>query len=137
MIYTAKDGKRFNNNIQGRKYDESLGALHRNSLADLAGARGGLAHQDAVTQHGLARKVTIEREGNGRHRVTAVMADGHKHTDVHPEAFRAHDIARELLGIEAPPAIQTHGRARSQPTGPKEDERVRKEDNREEDQYAH
>lgn len=136
MRYTAKDGKTFPNALQGRKYEESIGALQRNSLSDLAKARGGPSHKDDLAQHGLARKVTIERQGNGRTSVTAVMADGFKHESVHPETYRAHDIGRELLGIEPPPALQTHSKGRAQPQGPKEEERIRNEDNRvdEEDQ---
>ncbi len=130
MKYTAKDGKTFPNAIQGRKYDESIGGLKRDSLSDLAKARGGPSHSDDLAQHGFVKKVSIIREGNGRHKVEAVHQDGFKHQSVHPEAYRAHDIARELLGIEPPPALGTHSKARTQPRGPKEDERVAKEDSR-------
>ena len=140
-MWTAKDGHRFPSRLQLRKYEEAEGNLWRPSLTDtarrsaedVADARGGAAHEDAVRQHGLAKKVTITREGMGRHRIEAELADGTRHTSVHPEAFRAHDIAKELLGIEAPPAFQTSGRARSQPTGEKESDRIRREDGREEE----
>lgn len=133
MSATASDGKMFPSVSQARLYDEANGHLTRKSLADIEDAPGGPAHQDAIKHHGIAQKITIERVGNGRTRVESTHQDGFKHTSVHPETFRAHDIARELLGIEPPPALQTHSRARSQPTGPKEEERVRKEDNREEE----
>lgn len=141
MAYTAKDGHTFPSSIQLRKYEEAEGNLWRPSLTDsmarkgaeeVSDAPGGPSQEEAVRQHGLAKKVTITREGNGRHRIEAQMADGSSYTSVHPEAYRAHDIAKDLLGIEAPPAFQTAGRARSQPIGPKEEERIRWEDGREE-----
>ena len=130
MSYTAADGKRFASSIAGRRYDESNGVLVRKSLADIEDAPGGASHQDSMAHHGLARKVVIEREGNGRTRIEWEHADGTKGQMVHPETFRAHEMGRELLGIEAPPAVQTHGRSRSQPQGPKENERIKKEDGR-------
>lgn len=131
MSVKASDGKRFATVSQARRYEESIGNLQRTSLSDLAKARGGPSHQDDLNQHGFVKKLSIERDGNGRHKVTAVHNDGFKHQSVHPEAYRAHDIARELLGIEPPPALATHSRSRAQPRGPKEDERVAKEDSRE------
>lgn len=128
MSYKAKDGRHFTHPMQGRVYDQSLAAQGKENAGR---APGGAQHEDAIRQHGLASKVVIERVGNGRTRLTATHADGFKHTSVHPETYRAHDLGRELLGIEAPPALQTHSRARSQPRGPKEDERVALEDNRE------
>lgn len=128
MAYIAKDGRHFTHSMQGRAYDKSLAEEGQDKIKD---APGGPQHEEAVRAHGLAKKVIIERDGNGRTRLTATHADGFKHTSVHPEAYRAHDLGRELLGIEAPPGLQTHSRARSQPRGPKEDERVANEDNRE------
>jgi hypothetical protein len=127
MGYIATDGRHFTHPLQGRNYDRSLAEESEKQTKD---APGGPQHEEAVRQHGLAKKVVIERDGNGRTRLTATHADGFKHTSVHPEAYRAHDLGRELLGIEAPPALQTHSRARSQPRGPKEDERVAQEDSR-------
>lgn len=128
MAYKAKDGRSFTHPMQGQAYDRSLAEEGQQQTKD---APGGPQHEEAVRAHGLAKKVIIERDGNGRTRLTATHADGFKHTSVHPEAYRAHDLGRELLGIEAPPALQTHSRARSQPRGPKEDERVASEDHRE------
>jgi hypothetical protein len=131
MAYIAKDGRHFTHPLQGRTYDKSLAEEGHDQTKD---APGGPQHEEAVRAHGLASKIIIERGesvGNGRTRLTAIHADGFKHTSVHPEAYRAHDLGRELLGIEAPPALQTHSRARSQPRGPKEDERVAQEDSRE------
>lgn len=131
MAYKAKDGRTFTHPMQGQAYDRGLAEEGHDLTKE---APGGPQHEDAIRHHGLANKIIIERGpevGNGRTRLTAIHADGHKHTSVHPEAYRAHDLGRELLGIEAPPALQTHSRARSQPRGPKEDERVAKEDSRE------
>ena len=128
MAYKAKDGREFTHPMQGQAYDRGLAEEGQEQTKE---APGGPQHEDAIRQHGLASKVVIERDGNGRTRLTATHADGFKHTSVHPEAYRAHDLGRELLGIEAPPALQTHSRARSQPRGPKEDERIAQEDSRE------
>lgn len=128
MAYKAKDGRHFTHPMQGQAYDRGLADEGQEQTKE---APGGPQHEDAIRQHGLANKVVIERDGNGRTRLTATHADGFKHTSVHPEAYRAHDLGRELLGIEAPPALQTHSRARSQPRGPKEDERIAQEDSRE------
>lgn len=125
-MFKAKDGKEFGHPEQARLYDKSLDTKEN--------APGGPSHLHDLREHGPVKKITIERTGNGRHEVRAVHQDGFRSQSVHPEAFRAHEIARELLGIEPPPAIQTHSRARSQPTGPKEDERIRQEDGREEDE---
>ena len=109
----------------------------KNSLADKGKIDAGNAPADSVVghvkQHGLAMDVRIVREGNGRTRVTAKHQDGYVHNSVHPETYRALDIGKELLGIEPPPAVQTLGKSRAQPTGPKEDERVKREDNREDE----
>lgn len=109
------------------------GQVHDRWLRESQKAPGGPSHKDSLDQHGFVKDVRIVREGNGRHRVTAIHQDGTKYTSVQPEAYRAHEIARELLGIEPPPAVATHSRARSHPQGPKEDERIRKEDSREEE----
>lgn len=125
MAYTARDGHKFPTAIQHAKYERWLDEQDK--------APGGPAHEEAFNKHGMARKVVIEREGNGRTRITSFHNDGHRFTQVHPETYRAHDMARELLGIEPPPAVQTHGRARAHPTGPKEEERIRREDHRDSD----
>lgn len=155
MAAFSKSGKRFATVSQQRLYDESEGNLYRPSLTrgrsnvqqaprpnrGDAGATAIRSGQDfasapssdpqgAAREHGLAKHVTITREGMGRHRVEAELGDGSMHTSVHPEAYRAVDIAKDLLGIEAPPAFQTSGRARSQPVGPKESDRISFEDGR-------
>lgn len=142
MAWTSKDGHRFPSRSQQRLYEESEGNLWRPSLRDTATAqksaddvanapRGG--HQGVTRAHGLAHKTTVEQDGNGRWRVTSWHRDGFSHTSVHPEYYRAKDVANELHGSEPPPGLATMGRARSQPTGPKEDERIRREDSREEE----
>lgn len=128
MIYKARDGKEFHDTIRGRKYDAWLA---KESELDTKEAPGGPTHKADLEEHGFVKKITISREGNGRHRVEAVHQDGFHHNSVHPEAYRAHDIARDLLGIEPPPALGTHSRSRTQPRGPKEDERIAREDGRE------
>lgn len=127
MSYKAKDGKRFPTVTQGLKWDRSL--AERGS-DDVANAPGGTSWEHDLKTHGIARETRIIREGNGRHVLVAIHADGYRHQSVHPEAYRAHEIESRMLGIEAPPAIQTHARARSQPVGPKEEERIAKEDGR-------
>lgn len=134
MDYRAKDGKRFSNSIQGRRYDESLAPAASHATqgrADFDKAPGGNQHEHFAKIHGPARRITIEAEGNGRHRVTVVHSDGERSTSVHPEGFRAFQVGQAAYGIsDAPPAVQTHQRARAQPIGPKEDERLKHEDQR-------
>ncbi len=121
-MITARDGKTFSHPMQAAKYERWLDEKDR--------APGGTAHDEAARLHGPAKRVTIEREGLGRHVVTSEHVDGFKHQSVHPEAFRAHQVGAALLGIEAPAAVQTHSRARAHPTGPKESDRLASEDGR-------
>lgn len=122
MSFAASDGKEFSHPMQREKYEKWLG--------EKAKAPGGLQHEQDSRLHGPATEVTIRREGLGRHVVTAKHVDGYTHQSVHPEAYRAHEVASSLLGIEPPPAVGTLGRSRAHPTGPKEKERVDREDNR-------
>ena len=70
-------------------------------------------------------------DGPGRWRLTTKHADGQESTSVHPQVWRAHEVAGKYLNPDGPPgALETHQRARSHPTGPKEDERIAKEDGR-------
>ena len=56
-----------------------------------------------VGEHGKATKVVIHHdEKSGRHTVTSHHADGHVHTNVHEQAHKAHDEARQLADV--PPA---------------------------------
>lgn|SRR5487761_2481048 len=133
MNYIAKDGKRFPDSIRGRRYDNWLAekdSTPQKSQEDVKNAPGGPGHLQALKEHGLPREVRIINEGGGRHRVISIHQDGYRYESVHPEAFRAFQVAKELKGIEEPPALQTHARSRSQPTGPKEKERIDKEDQR-------
>lgn len=123
MAYIAKDGKRFPTTMQGRKYDDWLVQKDK--------APGGTSQQQALKDNGPVRSITMTREGMGRHRLSVEHFNGTKSTEVHPEAFRAHQVMAAYLGIDTPPpAIQTHQRARSQPTGPKEAENLREQDHR-------
>lgn len=125
MSYVARDGKEFGHPMQGRKYDQWLQQKEK--------APGGPQHEHDIRAHGPVREVTIKREGLGRHVLTAKHADGYVHQSVHPEAFRAHQIQAQMLGIdEPPPAVQTHARSRAHPIGPKEEDRIRHEDHAEE-----
>lgn len=122
--HMSRDGRRFAHPMQARARDRWLEQEDK--------APGGPAHEEAARLHGPASRVVIETEGAGRHRVTSTHPDGFTHTSVHPERFRAFETGSSLAGVEAPPAVATHGRARAHPTGPKEDERQRHEDGREE-----
>lgn len=116
MSFVSRDGRRFASTQQLRKYEASQDELGK--------APGGTNWDAALRDHGNVRKIIIEREGNGRHRVTSTHADGFTATSVHPEAFRAHEVAKTLLGLdEPPPAIKTQVRARQTETGPKEEKR--------------
>lgn len=130
MAHKASDGKMFPSLTQVSKYEASLSDKGKEETTD---APSDSMHQ-MVRQHGLAMKTTTTREGNGRTRLTVVHQDGFKHDSVHPETYRAVNLASEMLGVEAPPAVQTLGKSRSHPTGPKEEDRVKREDNRGEEE---
>ena len=129
MLYRAHNGKTFHHAMQGRRYDRSLA---ERSQEDVAHAPGGPNHEHNIKLHGPVKQFSYSMEGMGRHRVVLRHADGFKSTSVHPEAFRAYQVAGQALGLDQPPpAVHAHQRAHSQPIGPKEDERLRREDHRE------
>jgi hypothetical protein len=130
MIYKAKDGKLFGNSIQGRKYDSSLAEKSERALA---GAPGGPSHEEAFRLHGAARHIELDIEDGGRFHVTTKHADGFTYEGVHPQAHVAHDVVGHLIGVNPPMAIETHARARSQPVGEKEKQRLDREDSRSEE----
>ena len=120
MSFKASDGKTFQHAGQYRKYQDWLDVESK--------APSGRNHEQGVRDHGLPKRVIIDNEGSGRHRVTMIHADGEKSTSVHPEAYRAMDIARETYVPPPPEAIQTHARSRAHPVGDKEIKRIREED---------
>jgi len=124
MSFTATDGKVFQHAEQHQKYQAWLDTE--------AKAPSGRIHEQGVKDHGLPVEVRVKNEGGGRHRVTMVHADGKESTSVHPEAFRAFDVARETYVPPPPPAIDTHARSRVHPVGEKEIQRIRREDGEEE-----
>lgn len=127
MSYKARDGRIFPSVVQGRAYDRSLAERGGD---DVEAAPGGPQHEHDLKTHGIAKSIKIEYDGPGRWRHTSEHADGYKSTSVHPEAYRAHEVAKNYLGIEPPPAVQTHARSRAHPVGPKESERLDAEDGR-------
>lgn len=127
-MYTAKDGRSFSNDQRGRLYDRSLADKGADDAAD---APGGYEWDHNIKQHGPVLETRIKFDGPGRWRHIAIHADGARSESVHPERHRAHQVSGNYLEIEPPPAISTHQRARSQPTGPKEEQRVAREDHRE------
>lgn len=138
MLYKARDGRKFGNVIQGRKYDRSLDEQRVQTQVDrgredIENAPGGPQHEHDLREHGIALESTVKYDGPGRWKHVAVHSDGYKAESVHPEAYRAHEVQAKYLAIEPPPAIQTHSKARSYPTGPKEAERIAKEDGRDDD----
>ncbi len=130
MSFKASDGREFGNPAQARLYEKSLA---ERGMDDVKNAPGGEEHEHNVKMHGIVKETTIKFDGPGRWRHTATHADGTKTTSVHPEAYRAHQVQAKYLGVDqAPPAIETHNRSRSHPVGPKEIERIDREDGREE-----
>ena len=135
---TARDGKHFPTELQKQKYEASLPPEEK-SLADrgqddFENAPGGEEWEQGA-KHGLVMEHSYKVLGNGQHQISVKHADGYKWTQTHPEAFRAFETLSKAHGLDVPPpAIKTHMRARSQPTGPKEDERLRLEDRREPDE---
>lgn len=131
MAYKAKDGKILPTVMQGRKYDESLA---EKSKSETENAPGGPEHIENVRAHGVVHKSVIEFEGNGRWRHTATHADGVESTSVHPQWHRAHDVQAMYFDPDGKPgALETHQKSRSHPVGPKESERLDKEDGRVQD----
>lgn len=132
MSFRASDGRWFPSNIQRVKYE--------NWLKEEGKAPGGPTHIHDLTEHGPVKKITITREGMGRHHVEAEHQDGYKHSSVHPDAQRAHGIMGEMLQIEPPPSQKVHQRSRAHPVGDAEKKRVDQEDsqveNKEEEQYT-
>lgn len=128
MSFKARDGRAFSNAERAWRYDQSLADKGKR---DAANAPGGYEWDHNIREHGPVLKSTIEYDGPGRWKHTAHHADGTKSESVHPEIHRADQVAEHYFGIaEPPPAIRTHQRARSQPTGPKEEERIAHEDQR-------
>lgn len=115
--YIAQDGRRFMHHQLGRKYDNYLAQQGADAAKN---APGGPFSEASIKQHGHVTGVTIEREGMGRHRITAHHVDGSETTQVVPDAFRAHAIAGDLLQIEPMPSGAVHQRSRAVPVGEKE-----------------
>ncbi len=120
--FTASDGKTFHHAQQHQKY--------QNWLDEKEKAPSGNVHKQAILDHGNVRGINISVEGAGRHRVTLKHADGATSTSVHPQSYRALEVAKEFYVPPPPDAIETHARSRVHPTGPKEADRVRREDGR-------
>lgn len=115
--YIAADGRRFMQHQLGRNYDNYLAQQGADAAIN---APGGPFSGASIKQHGHVRSVTIEREGMGRHRITAHHVDGADTTQVVPDAFRAHALAGELLQVEPMPSGAVHQRSRSLPVGERE-----------------
>ena len=131
MSYKASDGREFGNPAQARLYEKSLADR---GADDVANAPGGEQYEADVKAHGTVHEAHIKAEGNGRWRLTTTHADGAKSTSVHPQWFRAHELAGKYFDPDGKPAaLETHQRARAHPAGPKEEERIAREDGREVD----
>jgi hypothetical protein len=136
MSWKAKDGKSFPSSIQQRKYDRYLDEQRVQTQVDrgkqdIENAPGGERHEADLREHGVTSEAHIVSEGNGRWRLTTKHADGYESTSVHPQWFRAHELAGKYFDPDGKPgALETHQRARSHPVGKKEDERLASEDGR-------
>jgi hypothetical protein len=134
-IHKASDGKEFFDPRRAHIYERSLTA--EKSRQDLISAPGGVQHEAAIKEHGPVRKVIYDLEGAGRHRLTFTHADGGTSSSVHPQAYRAHSIVAQALGIDNPPAaVETHQRSRQYPIGPKENAEIRRHDHQEAEETA-
>lgn len=138
-MYRAKNGKMFSSVVQGRKFDRYLDEQRAQTHADRGrqdaeNAPGGEQHLHDVRQHGIVREAHIVNEGAGRWRLTSKHADGTETTSVHPQVWRAHEIAGRYLNPEGPPpALETNQRSRNAAVGEKESARIAREDGRNED----
>jgi hypothetical protein len=122
MSWKASDGRAFPTFIQRNKYEQWL--------HDKGAAPGGPSHEEAYRLHGVAKHIEVDIEDGGRYVVRTKHADGYQYQGVHPQAHVANDVVGHLIGVNPPIAIETHGRARAHPTGPKEEERIAREDSR-------
>ena len=130
MIHKASDGHEFFDPRRAHIYEKSLKA--EQSKKDLISAPGGAAHEAAINEHGPVREAHYTVEGGGRHRLTFTHADGQTSTSVHPQAYRAHSIMGQALGVDNPPAaVETHQRSRDYPIGKKEESEIRRHDHQE------
>lgn len=122
-MFTARDGKQFSNSIAMRRYEGWL---------DSKEAPGGPAHVQSVKEHGAPRKITIEREPHGRHRITAEHPDGFKSTVVHGSNEAAHSVLADLLDVNPPISQHPERNAGAHPFGEGERRRMAHEDGRDE-----
>jgi len=132
VIHKASDGHEFFDPRRAHIYEKSLKA--EQSKKDLISAPGGAAHEAAIKEHGPIRKAVLDMSEPGRHRLTFTHMNGKESTSVHPQAYRAHSIMGQALGVDNPPAaIETHQRSRQYPIGPKENAEIRRHDHQEDD----
>jgi len=135
MPYSKVDPTRhFNSQLRADKFDRA--AREERGLQDQGRSDVDNAPNEDIAFAGARHGIVVEHHykvvGNGQHEVYLKFADGFEHTSRHPEQFRAHQIATRAMGLDdPPPAIRTHNRARAHPVGPKEDERLAREDHRE------
>lgn len=129
-ILKASDGKEFFDPRRVHIYERSL--MAEKSKQDLISAPGGVQHEAAIKEHGPVREAHYKVEGGGRHRLTFTHADGGTSTSVHPQAYRAHSVMAQALGIDNPPAaVETHQRSKQYPIGHKENQEIRRADHQE------
>lgn len=138
MSFRTSDGHEFPTRQRAELYERSLPeqrSLVARGKDDFENAPGGAAWEHDRKTHGPVLESTIKYEGPGRWRVTAKHGDGYTHTSVHPQRARADEVQDHLLDLDQPPAaLQTHQRAKATPQGPKESERIRLEDHREDEE---
>lgn len=131
MSYRASDGKVFPSRMRAEKYQASIAQKGKD---DFDNAPGGASWEHDRKQHGPVTESTIKMDGTGRWLVKAKHGDGHVHQSVHPQRARANEVQEHLLDLDNPPAaLQTHQRSKAHPQGPKESDRIREEDHREDE----
>jgi len=150
MISTAKDGRKFMGTQRARRYDQAFNGLpkvptndppnkgevpdkdltenEKMGMADGESIPGGPTHESDYRVHGQAHKVTITHDSTG-HRVEAEHRDGYTHKSTHLNAWQAWDAGKHLAGVtdDLAPQETPEARARAHPIGPKEDERIKRE----------
>jgi hypothetical protein len=134
MPYSKHEPDRhFHSQLTADKFDRAFEEDHGltdQGKSDFDNAPTADPVQDGA-RHGIVMESHYSVEGNGRHAVRIRYADGYEHNSVHPEQFRAHQLITKAMGLdEAPPAIKTHMRARSHPSGESEKQRLDREDGR-------
>ena len=109
MAFTAKDGKKFGNIEQGRRYDATR-PKPKPAPAEHEEAGGGEEQpmHEVVAEHGTAHTTHIMKQPDGTHHVHSHHEDGHKHVSKGHDVHSAHAHSMHAHTGEEPSGEQEH-----------------------------